>query len=167
MWNYYRDEANDSAIENNDANNYRIKNNKTRTSKSFEYKAKLIGTTPYNNSKLNAKVVVSLKCLSNFWWSLDLSLIDCETELDLTRSKNCVISEISRTPQVRRDNPVDETLRTGEIFQINNAELYIPAATLSINDNIKFLANIMQGFKITISWNKYRSVITTQTKNNN
>ena len=96
-----------------------------------------------------------------------MSLIGCETELDLTPSKNCVISEISRTPQVRRDNPVDETLRTGAIFQINNAELYIPAATLSINDNIKFLANIMQGFKITISWNKYRSVITTQTKNNN
>ena len=39
--------------------------------------------------------------------------------------------------------------------------------TLSINDNIKFLENIKQGFKRTISWNKYRSEITTQSKNNN
>ena len=35
---------------------------------------------------------------------------------------------------------------------------------MSINDNIKFLAN-KQGFKRTI-WNKYRSEITTQTKKN-
>ena len=38
---------------------------------------------------------------------------------------------------------------------------------MSVNDNIKFLENINQGFKRTISWNKYRSGITTQTKNNN
>ena len=38
---------------------------------------------------------------------------------------------------------------------------------MSINDNIKFLENIKQGFKRTISWNKHKSEITTQTKNNN
>ena len=38
---------------------------------------------------------------------------------------------------------------------------------LSINGNIKFLENMNQGFKRTISWNKYRSEITTQLKNNN
>ena len=38
---------------------------------------------------------------------------------------------------------------------------------LSKNDTIKFLENIKQGFKRTISWNKYRSEITTQTENNN
>ena len=38
LWNYYRDELNNSVNENNDANNYRINNNKTATSKSFEYK---------------------------------------------------------------------------------------------------------------------------------
>ena len=38
---------------------------------------------------------------------------------------------------------------------------------MSINDNIKFLENIKQGFERTISWNKYRSEITTQPKNNN
>ena len=39
--------------------------------------------------------------------------------------------------------------------------------SLSINDNIKFLGNIKQGFKRTISWDKYRSEIITQPKNNN
>ena len=34
LWNYYRDELYNSV----DANNYRINNNKTTTSKSFEYK---------------------------------------------------------------------------------------------------------------------------------
>ena len=36
--------------------------------------------------------------------------------------------------------------------------------TLSINDNINFLENIKKGFKRTVSWNIYRSEITTQTK---
>ena len=47
-------------------------------------------------------------------------------------------------------------------FQINNAKLYIPVVNLTINDNIKFLENIKQGFKRTISWNRYRSEITAQ-----
>ena len=38
---------------------------------------------------------------------------------------------------------------------------------MSINDNIKFLENRKQGFKRIISWNKYKSQIETQTKNNN
>ena len=40
LWNYYRDEKNEDANENHEAGNYRIKNNKTATSKSFEYKSK-------------------------------------------------------------------------------------------------------------------------------
>ena len=37
----------------------------------------------------------------------------------------------------------------------------------SINDNINCLENLQQGCKKTISWNRYRFEITTQTKNNN
>ena len=58
------------------------------------------------------------------------------------------------------------TQTTSATFQINNAKLYVPVVTSSINDNIKFWENIKQGFKTTISWNKYRSKITTQPKNN-
>ena len=40
---------------------------------------------------------------------------------------------------------------TSVTFQINNGKLYVPVVTLSINDNIKFLENINQGLKTTIS----------------
>ena len=48
LWNYYRDEINDDANEN--VNN-RI-NNKTKASKYFEYKTKLIGSTPNNDNNI-------------------------------------------------------------------------------------------------------------------
>ena len=38
-----------------------------------------------------------------------------------------------------------------------------PSAT-GLNDNTTFLENVKQGFKITISGNKYKSEITTQNK---
>ena len=73
FWNYYRGEVDDDANENDAANN-RINKNKTTTSKSFEYKTKLIGNMPNNNNILDAEVFVPLKYLSNFWRSLDLTL---------------------------------------------------------------------------------------------
>ena len=66
FWNYYRDEINYSANENNHANSFRINNSKTTTSKSFEYKTKLIESTPNNDYRLDTEVVVPLKYLSNF-----------------------------------------------------------------------------------------------------
>ena len=75
-----------------------------------------------------------------------------------------MISEISITPRVPGDPDSDppvldvEAIQTiSATFQINNVKLYVPVVTLFINDNIKLLENITQGFKITISWNKYRS----------
>ena len=103
---------------------------------------------------LNTEVVVPLKYLSNFWRSLDLSLINCEIELGLKWAKNCVLIE------------EDDNI-TGATFTITSTKLYVPVVTLSINDNIKFLENIKQGFKRRISWNKYRSEIIVQSKNNN
>ena len=55
LWNYFRDEMNDSANENNDADNYRTNNNKTTTSKSFAYKTKIIGKTPNYRIELKLK----------------------------------------------------------------------------------------------------------------
>ena len=72
LWYYYRDEVDDDENEND--NNNMINKNKTITSKSFEYKTKLIGSMP-NNSNVNAEVVVPLKYLSNFWRSLNLSKV--------------------------------------------------------------------------------------------
>ena len=36
---------------------------------------------------------------------------------------------------------------TGATFQTNNAKLYVPVVTFSINDNINFLENIKLGSK--------------------
>ena len=53
------------------------------------------------------------------------------------------------------------------IFRVFSNNLYVSVVTSSISDNIKILENIKQGFKRTVSWNKYKSERTTQPKNNN
>ena len=58
-----------------------------------------------------------------------MSLIKCESELDLLWSRYCVISEISRTPAVPTNpnfSTVEATHTTGATFQINNTKLYVP-----------------------------------------
>ena len=63
----------------NDANEIvaylRLSSNKTTKSKSFEWKAKIIEKTSANNNTLDTEVVVTLKCWSNFWRSLNLPLL--------------------------------------------------------------------------------------------
>ena len=59
---------------------------------------------------------------------------------------------------------VAATTTTSATFQINNSKLYIPVATFSINDNIKFLEMLKQRFRRAISWNKCRSEIRTEQK---
>ena len=96
--------------------------------------------------------------MSNFWKSLDFPLIKCEIELDLRWTKNCVISEISRTDRVasnKNANPsvseVAATATTEAKFQVNNVKIYVSVVTLSINDKV-------------ISWSKYRSETKSQPK---
>ena len=165
LWNYYRDEINDDGNENNDNGN-NINYNNIITSKSFEYKTKFIGTTPNNYNILDTQVVVSVKFLINLLRSLDLPLINCKTELNLS-----IITEASKTygavPNTNQVRYHVTSQKARATFQISNTKLYVPVVTLLINDNIKFLQNIKQGFKRTISCKKYRSEITTQSKNNN
>ena len=58
MENHYRDEVNDPVNE-NDAPNNMISNNKTTRSKSFEYKTKLIESTK------NDDICVIIKCYND------------------------------------------------------------------------------------------------------
>ena len=83
---------------------------------------------------------------------------------DLSWSKECIMFEISIILRVILYNSVAVIQTTGATSQINNAKLYVPVFTLSRNDNIKFLEKIEQGFKRTISWNKFRFEITAQIK---
>ena len=84
--------------------------------------------------------------MSNFWKFLDLPFINCEIELDLSWSKECILSEISIAPRTPvnpdANSPVQEVTAmqtTVAKFQINNDKLYVSVVTLSTNDNIKFL----------------------------
>ena len=56
-------------------------------SKSFKYKAALLGKTANHNDGKSfvkdAKIVVPLKYLSNFWRSLEMPLINCKVYLEL------------------------------------------------------------------------------------
>ena len=100
--------------------------------------------------------------------------ISCDIELDLSWLKESIMSKVSLTPRIPANPDANASFQdvgaiqpTRTSFQINNVKLYVPVVTLSINDNIKFLENLKQRFKWTISWNKYRSESTTQPKNNN
>ena len=56
----------------------------------FDYKASITGKLEGKN-KEEVEIVVPLKHLKIFWRILDMHLINCETNLILTWSKNCVI----------------------------------------------------------------------------
>ena len=81
LWNYYRDEPT---------------NPLSFDSESFKYKTSILGKTQEDNDSLtNAKVVIPIKHLSNFWTSLDIPLINCEVELILTWCKSCVLADMT------------------------------------------------------------------------
>ena len=65
-WNCYRDEVNDDANKNDKAGNYRINNNKTTTSKLFQYKTKIIGSTSSYNHNFHTELVLPVKYFKNF-----------------------------------------------------------------------------------------------------
>ena len=52
-------------------------------------------------------------------------------------------------------------------FHITDTKLYVPVVTLSKENDIKLLEQLKSGFKRTIKWNKYRSQMTIQPRNNN
>ena len=70
FWNYYRDKPNEESTGgSNSAIKYSI-----RSSKSFDYKANIIGTLEGDNTEKEAEIIVPLKNLSNFWRTLDVPL---------------------------------------------------------------------------------------------
>ena len=61
----------------------------------------------------------------------------------------------------RGDSPESAT------FKIKDCKLYVPVVTLSTENDKILLEQLKTGFKRTIKWNKYRSEMSNQTKNNN
>ena len=87
--------------------------------------------------------MVPLKYLSNFWRTLEISLTNCEINIDLNWSKMHVIVAIDVADQVTT-------------FSITDTKLYGRVVTLSTQDNINLLEQLKSGFKRTINWNKYQ-----------
>ena len=169
LYNYYRDELSDDADDNN-FDNIKIVNSNT-----FKYKNKKIGNT-YNvnagadgydvnkNGTQEVELAIPLKYLSNFWRALNIPLISCEVSLELKWDKNCIITSLEQRDigGGNRDNAP-----TGTTLAIKDCKLYVPAVTLSKENEIKLLTNLKSGFKREIIWNKYKSQMTTEAINNN
>ena len=92
--------------------------------KTFCYKAKLVAETaaqpsPNNNDGIlkNAIIAVPLKCLSNFWRSIETLLINCKVELKLKWRKYCIL-------------PTDDANYTNANSN-KYTKLYVHAVTLS------------------------------------
>ena len=68
LWQYYKDDQNDNLAD----------------SKSFKYKVKVTGKAPNDWNTKDVKIIVPLKYLSNFWTTLEMPLINCEVNLELT-----------------------------------------------------------------------------------
>ena len=143
LWNYYKDEPRDPRFSN---------------SESFKYKTSITGNTynvgdgeeGYNENKVRkneTEVVIPLKHLSNFWRSFNIPLTNCEVELILTWSKNCILATM--TPANHPSREIH--------FKITDTKLYVPVVTLSKENDIELLEQLKTGFKRTIKWNKHRS----------
>ena len=80
LWQYYKDDPNDNIVQ----------------SESFKSKIKRTGKTPADRNTKNVDIIVLLKYLSNFWRTLEMPLINCEVNLELTWSRDCVITNSTR-----------------------------------------------------------------------
>ena len=146
LWHYCRDE---SSLDNNDAiTDFNVANVVTN---SFKIKEKITGQKGDNGTK-NIEIKVPLKYLSDFWRTLEMPLINCEINLDLNWSAMCVIVATAVANQ-------------GATFSITDTELYVPAVTLSTQDNTKLLEQLKSRFKRTINWKKYQSKKSTERQN--
>ena len=126
LWNYYKDQPSDPL---------------NTDSQSFKYKTSITGNTynvdndddNYDANKVGKKeteIVIPLKHLSNFWRNLDILLINCEVELILTWSKNCVLAYMTVRAARNNDNPPAILAPTGLEFQITDKKLFVPVVTL-------------------------------------
>ena len=98
---------------------------------SFKFKVKITCQTRNNGRIGGVEIMVPLKYLSNFWRTLEMSLTNCEVNLILTWSANCVIIYTD----VANQNPT---------FAITETKLYVPIVTLSTQDNAKLLPQLIK-----------------------
>ena len=114
-------------------------------SQSFKYKAALLGKTAdavnnTNSSVKDAKIVVPLKYLSNFWRSLEMPLVNCKVYLEVSWIEDCILSSAGNSAK----------------FEITDAKLHVPIVTLSTKDSVNLTKQLSEGFKRSVYWNNYQ-----------
>ena len=145
LYQYKRDEPPDNNV-----------NLTADNSTSLKYKDNLLGNIDAANpdntrvGRLNVKIVVPIKYLSNFFRSLEMPLINCKIKLNLTWKKECVLS----------------TAADDAVFIINDKKLYVPVVTLSKEDNKDFIEQ-QKGFQRSICWNECKTKEQTEDANAN
>ena len=161
LYNYYRGELSDDADDNNFDN---IKYQNKTIGNTYNVNAGADGYDVNKNGTQEVELAIPLKYLGNFWRAVNIPLISCEVSLELKWDKNCIITSLEQRDigGGNRDNAP-----TGATLSITDCKLYVPAVTLSKDDEIKLLTNLKSGFKREIIWNKYRSQMTTEAVNNN
>ena len=103
LWRYYKDEPNHNLTD----------------SESFKSKVIITRSTPNNGIIKDAEIIAPLKCLDNFWKTLEMPLINCEVSLILICSSVCVLTNSTAAGR----------------FAITDTILYVPVVTLSKQDN--------------------------------
>ena len=71
-----------------------------------------------------------------------MRLINCRVELSLSWNENCILT----------------SLAGNTTFTITDAKLYVPAVTLSTEDNTRLTKLLGEGFKRSVYWNKYKVI---------
>ena len=132
--------------EQNKANNNDLEDLTVNDSSSFKYQSGLIQkqlTIVSHKAWKNIKIVVPLKYISNLFRSLELPLINTKLYMELIWTKYSVLS----------------TFNQNSIFQITNAEMYIPVVTLNTENNNKLSRLLSEGFERTVIWKEHKSKI--------
>ena len=138
LWQY----CEDIPVVNNSGNI--VEFNGANATDSFNVKAKITGQIDNSGRIDNFEIMFQSKYLSNFWRPLVMPLINCEINIFLTWSANCVII-------------YTDVANQNTTFAIIETKLYVPVAILSTQDNAKLWRQLESSFKRTINWNKYLS----------
>ena len=88
---------------------------------------------------------MSLKYLNKFWKVLDIPWINCEINLILTWSENCVITSKATRDADSDADPAVTTVNnpTNALFETKGTKLYVPVVT---EDSNKLLEQLKTGF---------------------
>ena len=88
---------------------------------------------------------------------------------DFNLSENGVLTSKATRDADPDANPAVSEINapTNATFKIKDTKLYVPVVTLSAENDNKLLEQLTTGFKRIVKWNKYRSEMSNQARNNN